>query len=207
MSSQAVLPLSLFVDNNGRHIKYTIPPACALTLIYWPLFDRIAFFKVAFLITVSSIETYAIARDGGVNARQVAFVATVPWDSYLLRAGIWTYPTDAVLGYDLLRIPVEELFFFVIQTYNTSLLYLLISTATFHPEYLQPASVQSDEGGKSSRFRTAKLAGHVLLVTAISMGIKFVYDGGSGTYMGLILVWALPILLLLWYDLRCTLTG
>ena len=42
---------------------------------------------------------------------QVAMVATTPWDSYLIRTNVWTYPPDAVLGLRLFKIPAEEVFF------------------------------------------------------------------------------------------------
>lgn len=36
----------------SRHIKYTIPPAILLTLLYRPLYTRLDAYKVFFLITV-----------------------------------------------------------------------------------------------------------------------------------------------------------
>ena len=38
-----------------------------------------------------------------------------------------------------------------------------------------------------------------ILVVAITMGAWMVVGGGEGMYMGLILVWAGPFILLLWY--------
>lgn len=35
-----------------RHVKYTIPPAIALTLLYRPLLTRLDVYKILFLVTV-----------------------------------------------------------------------------------------------------------------------------------------------------------
>lgn len=36
----------------ARHVKYTIPPALVLTLLYRPLLTRLDVYKILFLITV-----------------------------------------------------------------------------------------------------------------------------------------------------------
>lgn len=97
-----------------------------------------------------------------------------------------------IIGPKFFDIPLEELFFFVIQTYNTTLLYLLLSKPTFHPIYLRHEE-------KSDRWKYFKLGGQLLLTVGIKKGINYIKEGKEGTYLGLILVWALPFLLLLWY--------
>lgn len=87
-------------------------------------------------------------------------------------------------------IPVEELFFFVIQTFNTALIYLLLNKATFQPVYLRAEENNGTPKGK--------LAGQVLLVLGILHGFVTIRTGGAGMYMGLILIWACPVLLTLW---------
>lgn len=131
---------------------------------------------------------------------QIAVLSTIPWDSYLIRTRVWTYPPDAIVGPTLFSIPAEEIFFFVIQTYNTSLLYLLLSKPTFHPIFLKgPKLLQQcyDEVFRGS-LRVWGFAGQAELIVCLMMGIKMVKVGGEGMYMGLILVWACPFLLLLW---------
>ena len=157
------------------HFKYTIPPAVALTFCYHPLATSLGLYKVLFLITV-------------------AVLSTTPWDSYLIITRIWTYPPEAILGPKLFSIPAEEVFFFVIQTYNTSLLYLLLSKPTFHPIYLRGQKLLHD----SRRMRQWRWIGIVVIVTAILTGASLVVRGGEGLYIGLILVWAGPFILLLW---------
>ncbi|KAF2131972.1 terpenoid synthase [Dothidotthia symphoricarpi CBS 119687] len=156
------------------HVKYTIPPAVLLTLLYRPLFTKLDAYKVGFLVTV-------------------AVVSTIPWDSYLIRTRIWSYPSHVIIGPTLLDIPLEEVFFFIIQTYNTSLLYLILTRPTFQPAYLHAGRLASRAQGSYQ-----KLAGQVVLLGAIAWGWCRVSENGLGTYTGLILVWSGPFLLLLW---------
>ncbi|KAI0847650.1 Squalene/phytoene synthase-domain-containing protein [Daldinia vernicosa] len=155
------------------HLKYTIPPACILTFILKPLLTKLDLYKTFTLILV-------------------AFFATLPWDSYLIRHGVWTYPPDAIAGPRLFGIPAEELFFFVIQTYITSMLYILLSKPVLHAQFL---TNPNDSSPKSRRIRTT---GQALLIACIVASISLVGKGGRGTYFGLILIWACPVALLTW---------
>ncbi|KAJ4373851.1 hypothetical protein N0V83_002590 [Neocucurbitaria cava] len=119
------------------HLKYTIPPAVLLTLLYRPLFTKL-------------------------DAYKIAVVATIPWDSYLIRNRIWSYPTHVIVGPKLFEIPLEEVFFFVVQTYNTSLLYLILSKPTFQPVYLQ-----AGRGASRREWRYSRFVGQVLLLAFI----------------------------------------
>jgi 15-cis-phytoene synthase / lycopene beta-cyclase len=118
--------------------------------------------------------------------------ATIPWDSYLIRTGVWTYPEDGVLGYSLFSIPVEELFFFVIQTYITSLIYILCNKPVLHAQYLDTSST------RLAWIRNAYYLGQALLVALTGFGGFLIRSGGDGTYLGLILAWACPFLLITW---------
>ena len=129
----------------------------------------------------------------------MAVLSTIPWDSYLIRNRIWTYPDYAVLGPVIFGIPLEELFFFFIQTYNTSLLYMCISKPTFHPIYLQHNNEKSEQRGLIKKHgRLFGILGQVLLAWVVYEGIRLVRRGGVGTYLGLIVIWAMPFLLLIW---------
>lgn len=96
-----------------------------------------------------------------------------------------------VIGPTLFSIPAEELFFFVIQTYNTSLLYLILSKPVFHPSYLP-------SGAGNGNAKRGLNVGHVLLGALILAGGGLIWTGQEGTYLGLILAWAGPFALLLW---------
>lgn len=175
-----------------RHLFYTIPPAGALTLVYSPLRTSIDVYKILFLVAVS----FRVSRHVWHRADiyQIAVVSTTPWDSYLIRNRIWTYPDNVIVGPTLFSIPAEEVFFFVIQTYNTSLLYLLISKPTFHPVYLRGKRLLHD----SRRLRIWRWIGTLAILIGIALGISMIASRGKGLYMGLILVWAGPFILLLW---------
>lgn len=123
-------------------------------------------------------------------------VATTPWDSYLIRTKIWTYPPSAIIGPRLFDIPLEEVFFFVIQTYNTSLLYLLQNKPTFKSSYLVGATERN--GQRLASLQPYRIAGQVFFTLPILVGAWLIWKGGEGTYMGLILAWAGPFGLLLW---------
>jgi 15-cis-phytoene synthase/lycopene beta-cyclase len=131
--------------------------------------------------------------------------STIPWDSYLIRTGIWTYPPDAILGPLIFQIPLEELFFFFIQTYVVSLFYICMNKPLFHPIY-----IPHDNESAQRHFNWAQrhacllgLVGQLFLAWAILRGVDMVRAGNETTYFGLIIAWACPFMLLLWYVL-CT---
>lgn len=97
-----------------------------------------------------------------------------------------------MIGLKLFDIPVEEVFFFVIQTFNTTLLYLLLSKPILHSVYL----VKEQKG--RDRLKYIKLFGQLALALTVKKGIEYVRAEGRHTYLGLILVWACPFLWVLW---------
>ncbi|KAI2637609.1 Squalene/phytoene synthase-domain-containing protein [Hypomontagnella submonticulosa] len=155
------------------HLKYTIPLAGLLTFILKPILTKLDLYKTLTLIVV-------------------AFVATLPWDSYLIRHGIWTYPPDSIAGPRLFGVPAEELFFFVIQTYITSMLYILLNKPVLHSQFL------TNNHDSSPKLRWMRTIGQVFLVGCVAAGASLVKKGGEGTYLGLILIWACPFALLSW---------
>lgn len=157
------------------HLKYTIPPAIALTLLYRPFLGRIDLYKILFLVAI-------------------AVVSTTPWDSHLIRRKIWTYPPSVIVGPTLFAIPAEEVFFFVIQTYNTTLLYLLLSKPVLHSKYL----VARKGRDAPAPYKFPRNVGVAVLAAVILAGGLLLRRGDEGTYLGLILVWAGPFALLLW---------
>lgn len=156
-----------------RHVKFTIPLAGVLTVAAKPFLSRVDAARILFLITV-------------------AVTATIPWDSYLIRTGVWTYPEDGVLGPSLFSIPVEELFFFVIQTYITSLIYILCNKPVLHAQYLDTPAI------RPAWIRSGHILGQALLVALTGYGGYLIHNGGDGTYLGLILAWACPFLFITW---------
>ncbi|KAH6697531.1 terpene synthase [Plectosphaerella plurivora] len=155
------------------HLKYTIPLAAALGLLGYPLFTRLDVARTVFIVTI-------------------AVLATIPWDSYLIRTQIWSYPPDAVLGPTVFSIPVEELFFFFIQTYITSQLYIILNKPVLHAQHLN--SYQT----LPRWIPRVKLLGQTFLGVCALLGFWLISSRGVGTYLGLILAWAAPFALLTW---------
>ncbi|PYI35799.1 phytoene synthase [Aspergillus indologenus CBS 114.80] len=149
------------------HVGYNIPVAVGLTTVLWPFMTRLDWMRIFTMITK-------------------ALTATIPWDSYLVRRRIWTYPREAVTGYTLCCIPLEEVFFFVIQTYNTGMLYTILTRRLVFPAFVRPAGIKLFS------------VGILVPARAGAIGVKYLLQGGRYTYMGLILAWACPILLVQW---------
>lgn len=74
------------------------------------------------------------------------------------------------------------------------MLYLLATKPVLKEAYL----VKEGSGQQGQKWRYIKMGGQVVLALALKKGIDFVRSEGERTYLGLILVWALPFLLLLW---------
>ncbi|KAI1506092.1 hypothetical protein F5X99DRAFT_415711 [Biscogniauxia marginata] len=155
------------------HLKFTIPLAGFLTIILRPLLTRLDLYKTSALVLI-------------------AFFATLPWDSYLIYRGVWTYPPDAIVGPRLFGVPAEELFFFVIQTYITAMLYILLNKPVLHAQFL------TNKHDTSPTVRWVKTLGQLFLVICTAAGALLVRKGEQGTYLGLVVVWACPFALLTW---------
>ena len=173
---------------------YTIPPALILTFILWPLFTRLDIYKIIFLITVGC--RYPLT-ESQLTEPQVAVTYTIPWDSYLIRAKVWTYPQNVVLGPTIFDIPIEEIFFFVVQTYTTTLLYILLNKPTLFPIYITNDCDLSRQDAKNIRY--AKRLGQINLAFCIGLPLFATSESWKeSTYIRLILLWAGPVLLALW---------
>ena len=108
----------------------------------------------------------------------VALVYTTPWDNYLIMRGVWTYPTGGVVGV-LGYVPIEEYFFMVLQATLAGVLW------TCWVPHIQYIKLRFSLTG-------ALMAVLVGLIGALSL------THTAGTYIGLILVWACPPLVLQW---------
>jgi 15-cis-phytoene synthase/lycopene beta-cyclase len=156
-----------------RHLKFTIPLAGFLLVTTKPFLTRLDIVRISFIITI-------------------AVIATIPWDSYLIRTGVWTYPPNGVLGPSLFAIPIEELFFFVIQTFISSLLYILFSKPVLQAQYLTTSEA------RPAWINRGRAVGQLALAGLTAWGGYLVSQNGDGTYLGLILAWACPFALLTW---------
>lgn len=114
----------------------------------------------------------------------IALIYTTPWDNYLVWRGVWDYGPDRVIG-TIGYVPVEEYLFFILQPILTGLwLYLVIGRT----------DADAAPGSNSTRVR---VAGATLYFLVAVVG-GFLLTTPQGTYMGLILAWAAPVLALQW---------
>jgi lycopene cyclase domain-containing protein len=121
----------------------------------------------------------------------LAVVYTTPWDNYLVATGVWYYQPGRVWGVTLGWVPLEEYLFFVLQTLLASL--WLVWLVKRLPRTTQP--IQPDLP------HARRIALSVLTPVWIGSGIVLASGWQPGTYLGLILVWALPpIMLQLWFG-------
>jgi lycopene cyclase domain-containing protein len=111
----------------------------------------------------------------------VAVVYTTLWDNYLVATGVWYYHPERVTGLTLGWVPIEEYTFFVLQ----SLL------AGFWLIYL----------AKRIKINATNPPSRVILRVVSFLAFGFILAGAigllmsgwdPGTYLGLILVWAIP---------------
>ena len=111
----------------------------------------------------------------------LAFVYTTPWDNYLVAKEVWWYGPERVafvIGY----VPIEEYAFFFLQTIFTGLWCL----------FLQSKIRFNREPSKNKNLKIAVLAG---MSAMFALGVYSLTQTNM-FYMGLILAWALPILIL-----------
>src|SRR5690242_8266392 len=109
----------------------------------------------------------------------VAVIYTTPWDNYIVAKGIWSYGQDrviATIGY----VPIEEYSFFVLQTLLTG--FWCVRTISSLPT-TKPCFTKS---------LALWILGTLFL---FCLGFFFLFKTQS-FYMGLILCWGTPVLLL-----------
>lgn len=112
----------------------------------------------------------------------IALVYTTPWDSELIRRGVWGYGPERVLG-TIGLIPLEEYMFFVLQP--------LLAGLWFYR--LVPAELaDSPPPGAAARW-----SGTAVYLALALLGV-WLLGRREGTYMGMILAWAAPVLAAQW---------
>lgn len=117
----------------------------------------------------------------------VALVYTTPWDVHLIASGVWGYGPERVLG-ALWGVPYEEYAFFVLQPLLTGMIFYrflarLLEESPWPPLERSPSVI--------------KRAGVAVALAWTAIGAALL-QREEGTYLGLILVWAVPMLGVLW---------
>jgi lycopene beta-cyclase len=110
----------------------------------------------------------------------LAVVYTTPWDNYLVATNVWGYNPRLVSGLFIGWVPIEEYLFFVLETLLTGLWWWFLDRRMAPP----------------AEFRTSMSIRALSLVCAglFWLGSVFILVSSwkPGTYLALILVWALP---------------
>jgi lycopene beta-cyclase len=145
----------------------------------------------------------------------IALIYTTPWDNYLVYRGIWWYGPDRVLttiGY----VPVEEYLFFILQPLLTgAFTYWLLLRIGPEPAangarvslngtgraYGGPADAATGTVLRSVFLLvpTGTRAVGVMLYLLATAGGVLALTYTRGLYLGLILVWAAPVLGAQWF--------
>ena len=115
----------------------------------------------------------------------IAFVYTTPWDNYLVMNNVWSYGIDrvqGVIGY----VPIEEYCFFILQTYFTGLF-------CYRMQSFASVLKKKDDNIYKKRYLVT-----FLYVLIFVMGVSSLFFETS-FYLGLILVWSMPIIIFQWF--------
>lgn len=111
----------------------------------------------------------------------VALVYTIPWDNYLIARGVWSYGTGRVAA-RLWLAPVEEYLFVLVQPVLTAL-------------WLSHLSIPDWDAGPL-RVRPRVLGGAAGVALGLVGALLLTRPGTF--YLGAILAWAAPVLVLQW---------
>jgi len=154
------------------HILYTIPATAILSCLLNPLLSKRNIFTIAFHVAIATIYTF-------------------PWDSYIIHNHAWTYPEWAVM-YTLKKVPVEEVFFFMIQSAFAAQLFILLGLFDTPSQHLRY---------DTSTFarKTLRWSPLALLAAAGVTGWRFAIPETHGFYLGCIAWWITPIIAFLWF--------
>ena len=114
----------------------------------------------------------------------LAVVWTTPWDNYLVATRVWYYNPALVSGILLGYVPLEEYIFFVLQPIFVGLWLLLWHRRVSPPAHGQPNT--------ALRVWTSIVAACVWIASAL----VFFSGWQPGTYLSIMLFWALPPILL-----------
>lgn len=114
----------------------------------------------------------------------LALIYTTPWDNYLVKTGVWIYKDQNIL-FKIGYVPIEEYIFFILQTMLTSFWSLFV---------LNRISISKATSNSS----TIKKYIFLLLVFSFGLSILFLFHAPT-RYLGLILVWCIPVFILQWF--------
>jgi lycopene beta-cyclase len=114
----------------------------------------------------------------------LAVAYTTPWDNYLVATRVWYYNPELVTGMTIGWVPIEEYTFFILQTIMTGLWVIFLG---------KRITTQSAFEKQPTIRRNINLLTGAVWVISVTV---FFSGWRPGTYLSLILVWALPPIML-----------
>lgn len=149
---------------------------------------------VPVIVVLALLKRAPLAGVGTARARwalplvcAIAFVYTTPWDNYLVWRGVWGYGNARVMG-TIGYVPVEEYLFFLLQPIMTGLLLYRVLERWPQSAPLPSSSASKIRYAGVAITGLSSLWGVYLLVAAPE----------NATYLGLILAWAVPVVMGMW---------
>jgi 15-cis-phytoene synthase / lycopene beta-cyclase len=155
----------------GIHLSYSIPIIGVLTLITRPFINRLEIFKIGCITTA-------------------AVLYSVPLYNYYVYNGVKTYSPESVLAV-IGNVPVEEYMLVVVQSVLTSLwasMFVLWSTPCLNFNY------------DKRSYQLIRWLPITLLSTVTAAGYTMVVSAQDKFYLGCILLWASPAIMIMWYG-------
>lgn len=118
----------------------------------------------------------------------LAVVYTTPWDHFLIANKVWAYDLNNILA-TVYLIPVEEYFFFIIQT--------VMGCLVCHKVFKKYK--QNFRSGPLMSFDFATLTLVALAVAVLVQFMPLAISPNRYRYLALIIVWVSPIFLVQWF--------
>lgn len=159
-------------------------------------------FLLVFIVPATLLALAALRSGGPIRGRAriglfviplIALIYTTPWDNYLVSRGVWSYPPGRVMG-TIGYVPIEEYLFFLLQPILAGAFFL--SLVANRPAG-NAAAVTRRRAATPRMFRTVRAVGALASVAVLTFG-AWLLTTEPGTYLGLIFVWAAPVLVLQW---------
>jgi len=121
----------------------------------------------------------------------IATLYTTPWDNYLVYRHVWGYENAGRVIGVLWYVPYEEYAYFSIQT--------LLCGAMWLTCFPKATSVDLPKAYASTATKSLWTFFLVAFTALFILAVNFLIWGGQYTYFGLILVWAVPVMMLQWF--------
>ena len=144
--------------------------------MHYLLFDLLAVLLPALLLLRTRRDARLLLPATGLAA--LALLWTAPWDEHLVRSGVWSYAPHHILA-TAGSVPLEEYVFVALEV-------LLVAAWSVRTGVLSPADpLPGHRRSGATGWLAVALVGLVCLLV-----------GGQLRYLGLLLVWAAPVLAL-----------